>query len=60
MNILVCGDIVGKSGRNVLRNLLPNLIKEKQIDFVIANGENAANGFGITKKICEEFRVFLS
>ena len=54
MNILVCGDIVRKSGRNVLRNLLPNLIKEKQIDFVIANGENAANGFGITKKICEE------
>ena len=51
MNILICGDIVGKSGRNVLRNLLPNLIKEKQIDFVIANGENAANGFGITKKI---------
>ena len=54
MNILVCGDIVGKSGWNVLGNLLPNLIKEKQIDFVIANGENAANGFGITKKICEE------
>ena len=54
MNVLICGDIVGKSGRNVLKTKLPNLIKEKKIDFVIANGENAASGFGITKKICEE------
>ncbi len=54
MKVLICGDIVGKSGRNALKIHLPNLIKEKNVDFVIANGENAANGFGITKKICEE------
>ena len=55
MNILLCGDIVGRSGRKVLEDKLPTLIKNKNIDFVIINGENAANGFGITKKICKEF-----
>ena len=55
MRVLICGDIVGKSGRHAIRRELPNLKKLKQIDFVLANGENAANGFGITKKICEEF-----
>ena len=54
MKILICGDIVGKSGRNAVRRELPSLKKTKKLDFVIINGENAANGFGITKKICEE------
>ena len=49
MRVLICGDIVGKSGRNAIRRELPNLKQLKQIDFVLANGENAANGFGITK-----------
>ena len=44
MNILLCGDIVGRSGRKVLEDKLPTLIKNKNIDFVIINGENAANG----------------
>ena len=51
MRVLICGDIVGKSGRNAIRRELPNLKQLKQIDFVLANGENAANGFGIKKKI---------
>ncbi len=55
MKILLCGDIVGKSGRKSIEDNLPTLIKENEINFVIVNGENAANGFGITKKICEEF-----
>ena len=56
MNILILGDIVGPSGREVLTKKLPNLIKKKKLDFVIVNGENAADtGVGITKKNTEEF-----
>jgi metallophosphoesterase (TIGR00282 family) len=55
MNILILGDIVGPSGREVVVKELPNLIKRKKLDFVIANGENAADeGVGITKKNTEE------
>ena len=54
MRILICGDIVGKSGRKTVERELPLLKKNKKIDFVLVNGENAANGFGITKKICDE------
>ena len=51
MNILLLGDIVGPSGKKVVSEKLPNLIKKKNIDFVIANGENAADvGFGLNKK----------
>ena len=56
MNILILGDIVGPSGRKALIKTLPNLIKKKKLDFVIVNGENAADsGVGITKKNTEEF-----
>ena len=56
MNILLLGDIMGPSGRKTLIESLPNLIKKKKLDFVIVNGENAADpGAGITKKIVEEF-----
>jgi len=56
MNILLLGDIMGPSGRKAVIQKLPNLIKEKKIDFVILNGENAADpGVGITQKIVEEF-----
>ena len=56
MNILILGDIVGPSGREVIIKKLPNLIKKKKIDFVIVNGENSADpGVGITKKNAEEF-----
>ena len=55
MNILLLGDIVGPSGRKAVIEKLPNLKKKKKIDFVIVNGENAADqGVGITKKITEE------
>ena len=56
MNILILGDIMGPSGREAIIKKLPNLIKQKEIDFVIVNGENAADsGVGITKKNTEEF-----
>ena len=58
MNILFLGDIMGKSGRQVLKKELPELKRSLQIDTVVVNGENAAGGFGITPKICEEFYEF--
>ncbi len=58
MKVLICGDIVGRSGRDIIKTKLQQLIEEKEIDFVIINGENAANGFGITKKICNELYSF--
>tara|TARA_B100001939_G_scaffold276936_1_gene245228 strand:- start:62 stop:868 length:807 start_codon:yes stop_codon:yes gene_type:complete len=56
MNLLILGDIMGASGRKVLTDKLPDLIKIYNIDFVIVNGENAADdGKGITQEITEEF-----
>jgi hypothetical protein len=56
MNILILGDVVGPAGVKAVKERLPKIIKEKKIDFVIVNGENAADsGRGITKKIYEEF-----
>ena len=55
MRILFIGDIVGANGRQVVADHLPSLIEEYNIDFVIANGENAAHGKGITKKIYDFF-----
>jgi len=56
MNILVLGDVVGPSGVKAVTEKLPGLIKEKKIDFVVVNGENAADGgVGITKKNTEDF-----
>ena len=55
MNILVLGDVVGPAGVKAVKERLPQTIKEKKVDFVIVNGENAADsGRGITKKIFEE------
>lgn len=53
MRILFCGDLVGRSGRDVVAEHLPRLRDEWKLDFVVVNGENAAHGFGITEKICE-------
>lgn len=57
MKILFIGDIVGSVGREVVRENLPKLKEQYQIDLVIGNGENAAHGKGITKKI---YRQLLS
>ncbi len=53
MKILFIGDIFGKPGREIVRRGLPALIERHQIDFVIANGENSAAGFGITGDIAD-------
>lgn len=51
MNILILGDIIGEFSVKRVKEILPNVIKENNIDFVIANGENTAGGMGITEKI---------
>ena len=51
MRVLAVGDIVGKTGLNKLKEVLPKIISENKIDFVIVNGENAADGMGITEKM---------
>ena len=58
MKILFLGDIVGVSGRSmVLKNLLTK-INDKKIDFVVVNGENAADsGVGLTEEICKDFLI---
>jgi len=54
MNILCVGDVFGRPGRRAIAELLPKIIKEEDIGFVIVNGENAAGGKGISDKVCEE------
>lgn len=54
MKVLFIGDIVGKAGRRALKEGLSKIAERVKIDFVIANVENAAGGFGITKEIGEE------
>ena len=52
MRILFIGDVVGRSGRAAIAEHVPSLRKRLALDFVVANGENAAGGFGITEAIC--------
>lgn len=54
MNILILGDIIGEISVKRVKEILPNMIKENNIDFVIANGENSAGGMGITSKIYKD------
>jgi metallophosphoesterase (TIGR00282 family) len=55
MKILMCGDVLGKSGRQAILENIENLRARLKADFVVVNGENAAHGFGITEKICKSF-----
>ncbi len=54
MNILFIGDIVGNPGRKAAKEMIQKLKKERQLDFCIANGENAAGGSGITYVVAQE------
>ena len=58
LKILFIGDIVGQPGRRILKALLKEIIDSEKIDFVIANGENAAGGFGLTCEVCQELLNF--
>ena len=54
MRILFIGDVMGRAGRDVLASELPGLRERLNIEFVVANGENAAGGFGITRNVANE------
>jgi 2',3'-cyclic-nucleotide 2'-phosphodiesterase len=54
LNILVIGDIVGSPGRAILKKALPVVTRRYDVDYCIANVENAAGGFGVTREICDE------
>jgi hypothetical protein len=54
MRLLFVGDIVGKPGRSILARALPRLVARERIDFVVANVENSAGGFGVTRETAEE------
>jgi 2',3'-cyclic-nucleotide 2'-phosphodiesterase len=54
MRVLFVGDIVGAPGRLIVHDRLADVVSQRQIDLVIANGENAASGFGITPRLAQE------
>ncbi|WP_457639447.1 TIGR00282 family metallophosphoesterase [Persephonella sp.] len=54
MRFLCIGDVIGRTGRNALKRFLPEVKQQYKPDFIVLNGENAAGGFGITKKVFDE------
>lgn len=56
VRIIFISDVIGKPGRLALRGVLPDLVHEFSPDMVVANGENAAGGFGITLEVFEELK----
>jgi metallophosphoesterase (TIGR00282 family) len=54
LRILAIGDIIGKPGRKAVKEILPGLCDEHNIDLVVGNGENAAGGLGLTPNTAEE------
>lgn len=54
MKVFFIGDIYGRPGRQAVEALLPKLIQQYKIDFVVANADNAAGGKGMTDKVCKE------
>ena len=56
MNVLFIADIYGSPGRKAVRDLMPEIVSSMGIDFVVANVENAAAGFGVTKDILVELK----
>src|SRR6266849_596223 len=57
MRILFVGDVVGRPGSNAVAALLPKIRAEREIDFAIVNGENAAGGAGLTADIARELNA---
>ncbi|MBN2516802.1 MAG: TIGR00282 family metallophosphoesterase [Deltaproteobacteria bacterium] len=54
MKVLFISDIIGKPGRRAVARLLPSIVNDNEIDIIIANCENAAGGFGVTRKVVDE------
>src|SRR3954466_9767729 len=58
LRILCLGDIVGRPGRQIVQQKLPALVREKNIDLVVANAENIAGGSGITANLFNKIRSY--
>jgi len=58
IRILCLGDVVGRPGRQILHQKLPSLVKQRQVDLVIANAENIAGGSGITANLFNKIRSY--
>lgn len=54
MKILMIGDIFARPGRRIVRETIGEIVRTHDVDFVVANAENSAGGFGLTRDICEE------
>jgi len=54
MKILLIGDVVGHPGRSIMKKALPVVFRKYDVDYCVANVENAAGGFGVTKDVCDE------
>jgi metallophosphoesterase (TIGR00282 family) len=54
LNILICGDVVGRTGRDAVKAHLPQLKRDLAIDVAIVNAENAAHGFGLNERLAGE------
>ena len=57
MRILMVGDVIGRPGRAAFAKYTPTLRREKQVDLVVVNGENSAEGRGVTKKTLDELML---
>ncbi len=55
MNILFCGDVMGRAGREAVKQHVPGLRRDLALDLVVVNAENAAHGVGLTERLCGEF-----
>jgi metallophosphoesterase (TIGR00282 family) len=55
VNILFCGDVMGRPGRDAVKQYVPDLRRDLALDVVVVNAENAAGGFGLTERLCGEF-----
>src|SRR6478752_35070 len=58
LRILCLGDIVGRPGRQVVNQKLPSLVRQHQVDLVVANAENIAGGSGITQNLFNKLRSY--
>ena len=50
MNILFCGDVMGRSGKTAVAKYLPLLKQQHQLDFIVVNADNASGGFGLNQQ----------
>ena len=56
MNLLFIGDVIGSPGRKAIHEALPRIVDKRSVDFVVANIENAAGGFGVTMDVYKELK----